>query len=218
MGDISGAPRPGGSASRAKDQRRRDRMREAGPVEAFTAGEIGHRDGWLCGICQDGTRLVDPFPGAPRALSPSIDHIVAASSGGPHAQDNVRITHLWCNVERGNGKARSPQYMRARLAQVLDGVPVPEELHRSRAPSWRWPASLRVEYMIALYITAGWVAGDPRYGDPATRLADIASQRFGTAADDAVRSGLQWADKARQRQAKRTAWWRAAANANLDRQ
>jgi hypothetical protein len=33
--------------------------------------------------------------------------------------------------------------------------------------------------MIALYITAGWVTGDPRCGDPATRLADIATQRFG---------------------------------------
>jgi hypothetical protein len=45
--------------------------------------------------------------------------------------------------------------------------------------------------MIALYITAGWVTGDPRYGDPATRLADIAAQRFGTDADDAVKSDLQ---------------------------
>ena len=54
-----------------------DRMRKAGPVEAFTADEIGHRDGWVCGVCQDSARLVDPSPGAPRALSPSIDHIVA---------------------------------------------------------------------------------------------------------------------------------------------
>jgi hypothetical protein len=68
-------------------------------------------------------------------------------------------------------------------------VPIPEELHRSHAPSWSWPANQRVEYMIALYITAGWVTGDPRYGDPATRLADIAVQRFGTAADDAVNPG-----------------------------
>ena len=193
-------------------------MRKAGLVEAFTAEEIGHRDGWVCGICQDGTRLVDPSPGAPRALSPSIDHIVAVSAGGPHARANVRITHLWCNVERGNGRTPSPQYMRAQLSQALDGVPGPEELHRSRAPSWRWPASQRVEYMIALYITAGWVTGNPRYGDPATRLADIAVQRFGTAADDAVKSGLQWVDKARQRRAQRAAWWRSAIKANLDQQ
>jgi hypothetical protein len=218
MGEISGAPRPDGSARRAQGQRRRDRMRKAGPVEAFTAEEIGHRDGWVCGICQDRTRLVDPSPGAPRALSPSVDHVVAVSAGGPHARANVRITHLWCNVERGNGRTPSPKYMRARLSQVLDGVPVPEELHRSRAPSWRWPASRRVEYMIALYITAGWVTGDPRYSDPATRLADIAVQRFGTAADDAVKSDLQWVDEARQRRAEMAAWWRAAIKATPGQQ
>jgi hypothetical protein len=70
--------------------------------------------------------------------------------------------------------------------------------------------------MIALYITAGWVTGDPRYGDPATRLADIATQRFGTDADDAVKSDLQWVEEARQRRAQRVAWWRAAIKANLN--
>jgi hypothetical protein len=65
--------------------------------------------------------------------------------------------------------------------------------------------------MIALYITAGWVTGDPRYGDPATRLADIAVQRFGPA-DDAVKSDLQWVDKVRQRRAQKDAWWRPAIN------
>jgi hypothetical protein len=136
MGGISGAPQPGGSALRAQGQRRRDLMRKAGPVEAFTAEEIGHRDG---GICQDGTRLVDPSPGAPRALSPSVDHVVAVSAGGLHARANVQITHLWCNVERGNGRTPSPQYMRVRLSQALDGMPVPEELHRSRAPHGTGP-------------------------------------------------------------------------------
>jgi hypothetical protein len=58
-----------------------------------------------------------------------------------------------------------------------DGTPVPEELHRSRSPSWRWSASPRVEYMIAVYIAADRVAADPRYGNPATRLADTARQR-----------------------------------------
>jgi hypothetical protein len=73
---------------------------------------------------------------------------------------------------------------------------VPEELHRSRLPSWRWPASQRVEYMIALRITAGWVTGDPRYGDPVTRLADTTAQWLGAAADDAVQSGLHWVGNA----------------------
>jgi hypothetical protein len=31
-------------------------MRANGPVESFTAAEVGKRDGWVCGICQDVTR------------------------------------------------------------------------------------------------------------------------------------------------------------------
>jgi hypothetical protein len=104
--------------------------------------------------------------------------------------------------------------MRAQLSQVLDGLPVPEELHRSRFPSWRWPASQRVEYMIALRIAAGWVTGDPRYGDPATRLADTATRWLGAAADDAVQSGLHWIGNADQRRAKAAAWWRSPIKAN----
>jgi hypothetical protein len=184
-------------------------MRTAGPPEAFTTAEIGHHDGWVCGICQDPGRLVDPSPGAPRALSPSVDHVVAVSRGGPHTRDNARIAHLWCNVERGSGKTRSPEYMRARLSQVLDGTPIPEELHRSRSPSWAWPASPRIEFTIALYITAGWVAGDPRYGDPVTRLADTARQWSGNAAADVMQSVLEQVERTRQRRTENVAWWRS---------
>ena len=99
--------------------------------------------------------------------------------------------------------------MRARLSQVLEGTPVPEELHRGWSPSRAWPASPRIEFMIALYITAGWVAGDPRYGDPVTRLAVTARQRPGNAADDAIQSAMQWVEKARQRRAESAAWWRS---------
>jgi HNH endonuclease len=115
--------------------------------------------------------------GGPRALSPSIDHIVAVSRGGAHTRHNVRITHLWCNTERNNGTPRSPELMRAQLRRLLDGTPIPEALHRSASPSWHWPASPRIEYMIALYIAAGLVAADPRYGNPDTRLTDTVRHR-----------------------------------------
>jgi hypothetical protein len=82
--------RPARSARRVQDRRRRDRMRAAGPVESFTSGEIGDRDGWVCGTCRDMARLVDPSPGAPRALSPSIDHIVAISDAGTHTRPTCR--------------------------------------------------------------------------------------------------------------------------------
>lgn len=96
------------SAKSAQDRRRREQMRAAGPVESFTVTEIGDRDNWVCGICQDTGRLVDLSPDAPRAVSPSNDHIIAVSAGGTHTRANVGITHLWCNVERNNGKPLPP--------------------------------------------------------------------------------------------------------------
>jgi len=207
--DVLDDLRPSRAAKREQDRRRRILIRAAGPVESITATEIGERDDWVCGICQDTVRLVDARPDAPRALSPSIDHIIPVSRGGKHTRSNVRITHLWCNVERNSGEPASPIYMRAQLSWLLDGTPVPEELHRSCFPSWRWPASPRIEYMIALYISAGRVAADPRYGEPATRLAHAARQMAGDAAEDAVRRGLDWMERNDRRRSPINAGWRS---------
>jgi 5-methylcytosine-specific restriction endonuclease McrA len=196
----------GRAAKRGQDRRRKCLIRANGSVESFTHAEIGERDDWVCGICQDTNRLVDPQPGAARALSPSIDHIVPVSGGGPHTRTNVRITHLWCNVERNSGEPRSPEYMRAKLSRLVDGTPVPEELHRSQFPSWRWPASPHIEYMIALYIAAGQVAADPRYGDPAARAADAAR----LVGDDAWSRGLDWLAGVSQRRSPIEARWRSS--------
>jgi hypothetical protein len=121
----------------------------------------------------------------------------------------VRITHLWCNVERNSGEPASPEYMRAQLSLLLDGTPVPEELHRSRFPSWKWPASPRHEYMIALHIASGRVAPDPRHGESARRVADAARRLLGDAAEDAVRRGLAWIEQIDQRRSRIDARWRA---------
>lgn len=61
---------------------------------------IAMRDGWTCGICGQGvaSSLMYPHP-----RSGSIDHIVPVSLGGSNRRDNVRLTHLQCNVERGDG-------------------------------------------------------------------------------------------------------------------
>ena len=53
-------------------------------------------------------------------------------------------------------QAATPEHMHADLSWLLDATPIPEELDRSLAPSRRWPASLRIEYMIAVYVAAGW--------------------------------------------------------------
>jgi hypothetical protein len=146
----------------------------------------------------------------PRALNPSIDHIIAGSAGGTHTRNNVRITHLWCNTERNNYKPAPPECMRAQLSRLLDGVPVPEEIHRRQFPSWRWPARRHIENMIALYIAAGQVAADPRYGgDPMARLR--ASGRTYAEAEDALRRGLDSIARVSRRRSEIDARWRSSS-------
>ncbi len=53
--------------------------------------ELYRRDKGICGICRK--------PVAPKEAS--IDHIVPMDAGGPHIWDNVQITHLQCNLEKG---------------------------------------------------------------------------------------------------------------------
>jgi 5-methylcytosine-specific restriction endonuclease McrA len=193
---------------RGNDHRRRIQMKANGPAEAFKRAEIGDRDRWVCGICQDQERPVDPRAGAPRALSPSIDHVIPLAAGGAHTSANVRIAHLWCNLEKNAGPAPDPEYMRAALARLLDGTPVPEELHRRQYTSWTWPARPRIEYVIALKIAAGRVAADPRYGDPASRLRNAAVRQFGDHADTAMKRGLEWIAEVTGRRATIDSKWR----------
>lgn len=94
------------------DQRRRERLRNNGPREPYTNEVIGDRDGWICGICQDRVdrRYVSPDP-----ASPSVDHIVPVELGGPDTLDNVRITHLFCNMDRADAPAHTVPVVTVRL-------------------------------------------------------------------------------------------------------
>jgi hypothetical protein len=85
-----------------QDQLRRDRIKANGPVESFTPQEIGQRDGWLCGICQDTGHPVDPGQKRPHPLSPALDHIKPVADGGTHTRDNVCIAHWFCNHEKND--------------------------------------------------------------------------------------------------------------------
>ena len=62
--------------------------------------QIAERDKWQCGICQEPVdrRLRHPSP-----LSGSLDHVVPVSRGGTSDPENLRITHLVCNLRRGDG-------------------------------------------------------------------------------------------------------------------
>ncbi|MFF3942337.1 HNH endonuclease [Streptomyces phaeofaciens] len=86
-------------ARRAQDRLRRDRLRSNGSAEPYTVAEIGERDGWLCGLCQDPVDRAYPHPD-PRA--PSLDHVRAVASGGTDTPGNVRLTHWGCNHERNS--------------------------------------------------------------------------------------------------------------------
>jgi hypothetical protein len=84
---------------------------------------------------------------------------------------------------------------------------------RRRRDRMRAPGPLEA-FTVALSVTSGWVAGDPRYRDPTTRLADTGRQRFGNASGDAAQSALQWAKKTRQRRAKNDTWWPSSRQAH----
>lgn len=72
---------------------------KARTAERFTKREIYDRDGWICGICE---QPVDPTLKYPHPHSASLDHVVPLSLDGEHTRDNVRCSHLTCNVARGN--------------------------------------------------------------------------------------------------------------------
>ncbi|UUU22816.1 HNH endonuclease [Streptomyces sp. DSM 40750] len=107
-------------AKRAQDRRRRERMRSNGSVERYTAEEIGGRDDWICGLCED---PVDQAYQHPDPRSPSIDHVRTIAAGGTDTRDNVRLTHWGCNHERNDSTPlRTTEEAEARRA-VLFRIP-----------------------------------------------------------------------------------------------
>lgn len=62
--------------------------------------QIAERDRWRCGICGGAVSKTKRWP-EPQAGS--LDHIVPVSEGGSSDKSNLRLTHLVCNLRRGNG-------------------------------------------------------------------------------------------------------------------
>lgn len=81
-----------------KVHRRRARKLGNGAYEEFTRRDIGDRDGWVCGICDN---EIDPALVFPDWWSQSLDHVVPLVHGGEHTRANCRIAHLICNIRRG---------------------------------------------------------------------------------------------------------------------
>lgn len=92
-------PPPWDDRRRARWVQRDAAKRTGEAAEEIDRDAIGDRDGWCCGIC---LKRIDRALPWPDPQSPSLDHVVPLSKGGTHTAANVRITHLRCNVARGN--------------------------------------------------------------------------------------------------------------------
>lgn len=58
------------------------------------------RDDFTCQICLEPLDMDAVFPDP---LSPSLDHIIPISKGGPHIWSNVQSAHLSCNCRKKDG-------------------------------------------------------------------------------------------------------------------
>lgn len=107
---------------------RRARKRAA-YVESVNVEWLKLRDSHYCGIC--GLTVYEDF---------SIDHIVPLSKGGKHSYENTQLTHLICNVRKGDKCDPSIVYS----SSVVEGSPFQviqwqprSESQRKRQPSLR---------------------------------------------------------------------------------
>lgn len=93
-----GNPETRRAALRRKTQKRRALIFDP-TAEDIDRDEIGERDGWVCGLCSE---AVDQDLTYPNPSSASLDHVLPLSLGGKHVVNNVQISHLTCNIAKGN--------------------------------------------------------------------------------------------------------------------
>lgn len=98
-GWSTGDPETRRANLRRKTQQRRARLKGDADAESIDRDEVGDRDGWRCGLC---SHRVDRTLKYPNPQSASLDHIEPLSVGGKHVLRNVQISHLACNVAKGN--------------------------------------------------------------------------------------------------------------------
>lgn len=91
--------RPWDDRRRDAYHRRRAQQRATSSGAPVLRDAIGDRDRWKCGACG---KKVNRNLAYPDPRSPSMDHVIPLSKGGPHTPENVRITHLECNLAKGN--------------------------------------------------------------------------------------------------------------------
>lgn len=79
-------------ALRAIARHRRAGLMKEARHEIVLRADVFSRDNGVCHICQ--------LPANP--LRWELDHIVPIAQGGPHATDNVAVSHPWCNRRKSN--------------------------------------------------------------------------------------------------------------------
>lgn len=65
--------------------------------EKFTNDDVRRLNGDICYLCG---KVIDFDLKHPHRKSPSLDHIVPISKGGPHSLGNAAMTHLVCNQRK----------------------------------------------------------------------------------------------------------------------
>ena len=82
-----------------KSNRRRASKYKTSSDKYIYNNNIYKRDNWICGIC---LKRVDKRLKYPHPMSKSLDHIIPLSKGGTHTEDNLQLSHLICNLRKGN--------------------------------------------------------------------------------------------------------------------
>lgn len=86
-------------AKHGSDSHRARARRFGVAYEPIDRDRVFADDEWLCGVCGEPT---DPNAAPCTPLSPSLDHIVPISRGGPHVRDNVQCAHFECNWRKSD--------------------------------------------------------------------------------------------------------------------
>jgi hypothetical protein len=77
-------------------QRLRHQAQQASPT--LRRSEVFERDNWLCHICG---KAIEKQP-IGRMEGASIDHVIPIAAGGTHTLENVKASHLRCNIEKSD--------------------------------------------------------------------------------------------------------------------
>lgn len=84
---------------KARARRLRRARKKGVGCEKYDSDDIFKRDKWMCWLCGEKTDATKP---APHPDSPTIDHVIPLSKGGPDSPTNVHCAHFSCNVNKSD--------------------------------------------------------------------------------------------------------------------